>query len=375
MQKNLKNKLIGNLQLVLVISFVIATITFSQILKSKSPSNIKINKEVRKIPVEQIQIKQKNHFLNFKINGFVVTGAKIQLIPQVSGRISHVSKKSLPNSTFNKNHILFEIYPLDFELNITKITSEIKKNEVNLRIKTAEHEVAISEWKRVNGKKPIPDLVSKKPQLEVARAVLMASQANLQIAKIQLERTRFSLPFDGRILSSNIALGQFIQSGQSLGEAFDIKSIEIESSLNKEELRWLKSMKKPKILIHTQDQKTHEVEISRISGILNPKTRFTNIAFSVSDEIKKLLKPGQFVEIKITDTQPIKVLNIPIEALQEGDSVWEIADMKLKGRKINILQITKDHAVSLSNKKEVNIAIGNLLGSSDGDLVKILNKK
>jgi RND family efflux transporter MFP subunit len=369
---NLKNKIIEHLQLILVMVFIIITIVFSQILKSDNSSSIIKSNEIRKIPVEQINIKQKDYFLNFKINGFVTTGAKIQLIPQVSGRISKVSDQILAGSVFDKDQILFQIEPVDFELNITKIKSKLKQNESNLKLRKAEYKVAISEWRGLNGKKSIPDLVSKKPALDAAKAVLNATEADLQIAKIKLQRAKFSLPFAGKILSSNIAKGQFIQSGKSLGEVFDIEAVEIESSLNKEELKWLKIMDQPKILIHIQDKKTYHAEIARISGVLDPKTRFTNIVFKVSNEDRKHLIAGQFIEIEITNNNPMKVLHIPIESLQENDNIWEIVDMKLKNRIINIIQITKDYVIVLSDKKNINIAKGNLLGSSEGDLVKII---
>lgn len=372
-ENSLKNKIIGHLQLILVICFVGATIIFSQILKSNTSPNIVKNQNIRKIPVEQIQIKQQDYFLNFKLNGFVTTGTKIQITPQVSGRISKVSQQALPGSNFAKNQILFEIDPVDFKLNIAKKNSNLKQAEVKLKIREAEYKVAISEWEGINNKKPIPDLVSKKPLLDAAKAELAASKADLEIAQIQLERTKFSLPFDGKILSSNIALGQFIQSGKSLGEAFDIQSVEIESSLNKEELKWLKLMDQPKVQIYTQNEKIYDGNISRISGVLDLNTRFTNIFFEISNEDKKKFKAGQFVEIKITNNNPMKVLHIPIEALQENNHLWEIANMKLKRKKIDILQITKNHAIVLSNTPQINIAKGNLFGISEGDLVNIIN--
>ena len=322
-----------------------------------------------------MQIKKKDYFLSFKINGFVTTGAKIKITPQVSGRISSVSDNTLAGDIFKKNQILFQIDPIDFELNIETIKSKLKQNEAQLKLKQAEYEIAISEWKKINKDKPIPDLVSKKPPLDAAKAALNASKAELNIAEIQLERTKFSFPFNGKIISSNVALGQFINAGKSLGEVFDIKSVEIDSSLNKEELKWLKLIDKPKILINTQNHKQYEGYIARISDILDPETRFTNIVFDIPDAVKENLKAGEFVEIEISDNKPIKIFEIPIEALQDNDNIWEIADMKLKNKKINILQIKKNHVIVLDDQKIINLANGNLLGASDGDLVKLINTK
>jgi len=371
-ENSLKNKLLGHLQLILVLTFVISTIAFSKMLNSDKTETIASKQAIKKIIVETVKISPEPYLINFKINGFVETGSKIDIISQVSGRIISLDKNILAGGSFVENQELFTIDPIDFELNIQKIQSQLKTAKADLDLKQAEHDVAISEWKQINGQKPIPDLVSKKPHLDAAKANILSSQANLEIAKLNLTRTKFSFPFAGRVLSSNVAIGQFVNAGQSLGKAFDLESLEISSSLNNDELNWLKKIQNPKITIKTKNGNQYEGNIARISAILDPKTRFTNITF-ISEEAKKHLTAGEFIEISIVAKKPINVLMIPIEALQEQNQIWIIKDNKLKKKKVEIFQITKNYAISINNDQNFTVAKGNLFGASEGDLVKVSN--
>ena len=72
----------------------------------------------------------------------------------------------------------------------------------------------------------MPPLVAKTPQLEQAQAQISAAQAREDIARLALSRTTFTLPFDGRVVSSKAEQGLLLKDGQAFGEVFASDSIE-----------------------------------------------------------------------------------------------------------------------------------------------------
>ena len=60
------------------------------------------------------------------------------------------------------------------------------------------------------------------PQLEEARALLNAAEADLEKAKLNLERTIISLPFDG-LIKRMLGLVNMLMQDQSWGQPFQQK--------------------------------------------------------------------------------------------------------------------------------------------------------
>jgi multidrug resistance efflux pump len=77
----------------------------------------------------------------------------------------------------------------------------------------------------------IPPRLNRPPERrQLAEAVLVAAQRQLETAKADLTQATLTAPFDGTIISINIAAGELVQPGQVLITLADLKSLQIETT-------------------------------------------------------------------------------------------------------------------------------------------------
>lgn len=77
-----------------------------------------------------------------------------------------------------------------------------------------------TQWRDL-GNREANDLLLRKPQLASARANLAAAKADRDKVLLDLERTKISVPFSGRIRSKFVDLGQFVSPGSKIATVYD----------------------------------------------------------------------------------------------------------------------------------------------------------
>ncbi|MFK7839775.1 MAG: efflux RND transporter periplasmic adaptor subunit [Bdellovibrionales bacterium] len=318
----------GLVQLVLVFAFVFGSFAVSGILKSGKKEAKERVVEERILFAKTETISPDSFRIAFDTTGIIAARANIEVTPQVSGKIVSVNDAFFEGGTFEANDVLFVIEPLDFELEIRRLESQVAQARTAFNLEEAESKAAIADWKQVNGKKPVPSLVARKPQKAEAWANLKAAKAQLENAKLDLARSQFSLPFAGRVLSASAEVGQFVNAGQSYGSVYDAKNLEVQVSLKDEHLKWLLQTETPEITIsyeHLGQTKTLEGFLKRGVTSLNNQTRFARVSFGIKDPPDDIL-PGVFVTLNIKGPTVKDTLSVPIGALQKNDTVWILND-------------------------------------------------
>ena len=71
-------------------------------------------------------------------------------------------------------------------------------------------------------------LALREPQLAEARAVLRQAQSELKTARLRLQRTDITFPFDAMVLNESADIGDFAVVGSNLGAVADISAFWLE---------------------------------------------------------------------------------------------------------------------------------------------------
>lgn len=365
----MSNKIKGWVQLVIVVLVIIASFTISNFLGAKRPPVVRSSGADRALFVETQKVTPGPYRIAFETTGTVEARAEIGIVPQVSGRVVAVNDRFFEGGTFEADEVLFRIDPRDFELEVERLEAEVARAETNLDLETAEAEAALSEWLQINGSKAAPSLVARKPQMAEARANLKAAKAQLENARLDLERASFALPFSGRVLSSELAEGQYVTAGQSYGTVFDLETLEVRASLEDRQLEWLLGAEAPDITITaTYLGKTREYQtfLKRGASSLDSQTRFATVSFGFEDTVRDVL-PGVFVKIHIQGSNLDDVSLLPPDALQKEGVVWVVkADNTLSALKPDIAYANDDHVVARGINQTVNVVTSRLSGATEG---------
>lgn len=365
----------GWLQAVLVL--VVAAIAFalSEWVASlaESPDSHQAADE-RVIGVTAQRIDPTTHRLRFATTGTVQVKSYVELIPQVSGRVVGVDSAVYPGEHFDAGTVLFRIDPRDYEANAANRRAAVAQSRRALEQRQAEAETATREWQRLHPGTEPPPLVARLPQLEEARASLDAAESALVKARRDLERTRFALPFDGRVVESTLEEGQFVTAGRSFGRVYRDDALEVRAPVNAREQQWLVDAENPAVTLHVvrDDRRVgYDGSLARMGAEAALETRLRDAIFRFV-EPPASVTPGEFVEIEVIGPKVEGVWVLPVRALQEDGNIWVVDDSnRLRSLTPKIHNIAGERVVAKSNGESITVVTEALRTATDGMKVEV----
>lgn len=362
----------GYIQLIFVVVFIIASFVISSLLQTKRTPTGKNSASERALYVETQEILPGPYRIAFETTGVIEARANVNIVPEMSGRITSISDQFFEGGVFKASSTLFQIEPRDMQLEVQQLKAKIAQASTNYSLEKAESRAANEEWKQLNGDMEMPDLVARKPQIAEALANLKAAEAELEKSKLDLSRTRFTLPFNGRVLSTTLEKGQYVSAGKSYGEAFDVSALEVSASLEDKQLEWLLSVKNPNIEIRATylgKEKVYKGFLKRSPASFDAKTRFATVRFGFGSAITDLL-PGVFVTLKIQGPELQDIALLPGQCMQKSGLIWIVdAEGKLRSLKPEIAY-ADGRQIAISNITEpMTIVTSRLSGATEGAAV------
>lgn len=311
--------------------------------------------------------------------GTVQPKVEAEVVPQVSGKVVAVNPDFKDGGFIRASKALITIDRRDYELAVQGAEAEVAKAEVDLDLEKAEAEVSREEWEQLNpGREPPSALIVREPQIRQAQTRLEAAKAVLATAKLHLERTRVSLPFDGRVVSETVDLGQYVSAGQSVGKIYGIEAVEIEVPLEDRELAWFDIPSNPIFINGSGTTKIgSEVEVRsqfaggnhtwqgyvvRTTGQIDKTSRLVSVVIEVSEPFKGAngrppLVPGMFVELLIKGRTLKKAILVPRYAVHNGNQVWVVGDGRLNIRELKIVRKDKTYAYVVSGLEDGDVIV------------------
>jgi len=299
-------------------------------------------------------------------HGTVTPKVKVEIVPEVPGKLVHVHPQFKVGGRIGTGEEILRIDQRDYELAVQQADAVVAEAQVRLDTEKAEAQVARKEWEKLHpDTEPTSPLVLRLPQIRRAESALESAKAQLAIAKLKLERTSISLPFDALIISERADLGQYVVMGQSLGVANGIESVEIEVPLEDEELAWFDVFnnsassnpdKSPGQYAQAQVKANFaganhvwEGRVVRTTGQVDTTSRMVSVVVEVKEPFdtaggRPPLLPGIFAEVLIHGKTIEDVVAVPRDAVREGNKVWTIVDNRLHIVTLKIIRADKDFA-------------------------------
>ncbi len=368
------NRLRVVLQIVFVILFLAggAFVARKFIEARRMPPKIE-----RKIPAPLVFVKQVNRqAMPVVVRGYgtVEPRTVVGLVPEVGGKVISVHEELVSGGFVNAEETLIQIDPRDYELAVQQAEANIERAKVQLEIEEAEADVARKEWQAMRpGAEPESPLVFREAQIKQARAELAAAEANLSKAELDLTRTRIILPYDGRVVSETVDMGQFVAVGQSLATIYATDVVEIAVPLEDKELVWFEA---PLTEDGLRKGSGAEVEVTaafaggdyhwqgrivRCEGQIDRRSRMVHVIVEVKNPFKVKegqppLTPGMFVNVAIEGKTLDDIYVVPRHAVHNKNEVWRVNGEQLEIVEVEIERDDKDAAYISA-------------GLDDGDLI------
>ena len=296
-------------------------------------------KEPVPVAVRALDINLAPMQLSVSSEGNVQPSVETKLVAQVAGEVVELSSSLVAGGDFSKGDLLLKLDPRDYEIALARSQATLSRAQ-------AEQRYAAEETARIRslyGEElaSIAQLQSAERLLAVADAALDDASAAVQRARVDLERTVFTAPFNGRVRAENVDVGQFLSKGAMIATLYDTDRLQVRLPLADAQLAYLDPSytqtglagEEPADVVLTADyagdKQSWSAKLLRTEGNISTKSRFLHVIVEVTETLNGKgvrLPVGLFVDAVIQGRTIEDLVSVPRTALRPDDSVMVIDD-------------------------------------------------
>ena len=159
--------------------------------------------------------------------------------------------------------------------------------------------------------------MNKNPRILVVDdtlAALKVAEANLELAKTRLSKTKIVAPFNGIIGARKVSVGTFLRTGQEITQLANLDQIRVSFSVPERFLGQLK--RNAEVTVYSSVYPGYEVKgkIIAIEPILDSETRNVQVVAKVFNPGRKF-HPGMSANVAVVLNERPDALTVPNEAV------------------------------------------------------------
>ena len=314
------------------------------------------------------------HSLTVALTGEVRAQGKVGLRSQVAGRVLSVSEALRGGGAFRAGQTLLTIDPKDFELDLKVRRAALQQQEARLRYRVLRAEEKREEFQRENPGQPVPPLVNNETEIARYQARVDAAGAAVEKAELDLARTRFSLPFDGRIIETTAMRGQLVGPLEPFGLAFSRDTLEVEAPISLDVLDYLSPAEGRAVQIVANGE-TFPAYVDRVAAIVNRRSRQArlHVKFADSVSLEDIPAPGTFANLSIEGPAFENSLLLPKAAEQPNGTVWAVRRGVLEAVSPRSLGRTEDGWIVAGFDTGDGVVLGTVPAAKPGVSVTVVD--
>lgn len=342
--------------------------------------------------------------------GTAAADQRVLISSEVSGQVVYRHPAMRVGGTVDHDEVLVRVDARDYEQQVARAQGAVDAAEAALRqvevesrnlddlIKIADTELEIAErdYARVlglfeNDRAPRRELDLARQGVEQARrsrrslqnqkellpeqravqaATLATRKAELELAKLNLERCTIRAPFGGKIDAVMVEVGERVLPGRQLMGLLDPRMIEIPLELPISTRSTVHAGAVCALQLEQQDDLIWHGRVARIAPRANDMTRTFALYVEVDNEDQTTpLVPGMFVRAIVSGELIRDALLVPREAIQDG-SVFVCVDGRAERRAVELRDILLDQANVSGLAAGDVVATSNLDSLFDGTIVE-----
>ena len=277
-------------------SFII--IAFSGILfscHSRVSDNKTANRQSVSLKVEGIIVSPTVLDQTIAISGTLKPFEETVLMPEVPGRVVEIN---ITEGGFTKKGtLLVKLFDGDLQ-------AQLKKSQAQLQLEQ-QTENRQSELMKVNG-------IS---QLDLDQTILQINsiKADIEVLKVQINKTEVRAPFDGTIGLRNISIGAQVTTSTALATIRDLRHLKLDFSVPGKYSSMIKPGFKVQFSVRGDDKKYDATVMATEQGIESDTRNLTLRAIVQSDVSS--LTPGEFADVDLRLSENKNALMVPTEAV------------------------------------------------------------
>jgi len=309
-------------------------------------------------------------------NGLVKPRVEVVLAAEVSGRLVFVSPNLVTGGAFEANEPLLRIDPEPLRAALAQASAERRSAQASLRL--AEQLLERTRELIAKGFLSRQTLDERVAARDQAQAALARADAIERSRRLDLERTVVAAPFEGRVLTEKVDLGDTVQPGKELARIYAADALEIPVSLTDRDIAliadpWAQQSggRGARAEIRVEYGAAiyrWQAHVDRVESAVDSGTRTFNVVVAVdapeargeplgtgpqassppggvADAAPPLLV-GMYATVEIEGRREGRYAVVPRRALRNGSTLWLVgADERVSIRPVRLLNETENRAV------------------------------
>ncbi len=342
--------------------------------------------------VEVLEVKAEDYPLTLFASGTVEAHQQITLEPQVNGKVVALGKHFASGTFFRKGELLIQIEQTDYRLAVQQGEAALARAEVELATTSSQAAIARFEWDRIGLQQEgeANPLTLFEPQMKNARANIASARAALDQSRLNLRRTTINAPFDARVLSEEVDIGQVVRAGTPLATLTGSRVVEVIVSILMKDLPWLSipaaqtsttGSRADIVLRYGDKEAVWPGVVDRVLGEVDPRGRMLQVAVRVEDPYRlhekdstpPYLEVGMFVDVEFAGPTIKEKFVLPRRALRDNQTVWVAdSDGLLQIRPVEVVRLEREEVViGQGLETGEKVVLTTLTGAVDGMKLRV----
>ena len=246
----------------------------------------------------------------------------VEFRAQVGGTLTRIGFKD--GDIVHKGDLLFEIDPTPYQIKLSEASAQVES--AHARLDLANRELARANSLKQTGAGTVQNADQKTAELRSAQAALDDAEAAVRDAKFDLDHTRITAPFTGRIGTHMVSVGNLIAGSRAgtspttlLATIVSTDAVYLNFDMSEADyMTFLRNrLKQPgaladKVQISLADEKsfTHEGTLDFVDNTLDRSSGTIHARATVPDA-DGLLTPGGFARVRVDVSTPAMALLVP----------------------------------------------------------------
>ncbi|MEM6523749.1 MAG: HlyD family efflux transporter periplasmic adaptor subunit [Bacteroidota bacterium] len=325
----------------------------------KEPPKIEEPKEIKKY-VKTAPVKYRAVPTDVVAYGRVETAESLDMIAEVSGRMTAGSVRLKEGQNFSKGALIYKIDDTEVRLNLQSDKSNFLKDLAailpDIKIDFADnYEVWFSYLSAIDLNKDLPELpvyTSDKEKTFLATRNIFGSYYSIKSKEANLRKHRFYAPFDGSISQVSLQSGSFVNPGSNIGRVLRSNKLELRVDVGTTDIDWIEMGAEASVV--SERGKVMEGKVTRIGEFINPQTQSIDVFISLRPGESRVYD-GEYLKASVPGKVVDNGMIIPRNAIFNNNEVFVLEDSLLKVKTINIHKLNNETAIfsGLAENSEV----------------------
>ena len=354
--------------------------------------------------VSVIEVQPREVQFSVQTQGAVVPRTESDLIPQVSGEVIWVSSRLVSGGFFAVDEPLLRIDPSDHRVELEAARAVVARTKSEFaRAKT---EIERQRRLALQGVASQARIDDAEKAFQVTEAELREQTAKLARAERDLDRTEIRAPYQGRVRSEQVDVGQFVSRGVPIAKLYATDYAEVRLPLPDRDLFYLdipfdlsgervesdgdstEMQAGPEVQLRAEfagEPRSWVGRIVRTEGEIDAKSRMVHLVARVEDPYGQKgatgtapLAVGLFVEAEIQGRKVDNVFVLPRTALRTdagSDLVYVVdAGDRLRFKTVDVLRAKRDDVIiGRGLQPGDRVCVSPLAAAVDGMAVRIVS--